>query len=273
MGLFFFVNCFILAWSPPTAPPPGDNVPAPLNVGSASQYKSGALGIGGVFRGYGNVYIGGNVGIGTTNPSQKLDVNGYVKGTGLCIGDDCKSSWPSGSGSESGWIDDGTVVRLETAADNVGIGTVAPEAKLHVAGKIKTDGEIEATGISGGAWDQIVNYYKCNDSDGGVNWTVAGTVTKLGAQSSDYCYNPATDVIYEYYCTAAEDIAVTSGRCSSIMWDPRYGCLDGRCQQTCDHAACCAEAAAACAAHPVCIDVSRCGCSYGACTYYLLFAH
>ena len=38
----------------------------------------------------------GNVGIGTVNPSQKLDVAGYVKGTGLCIGNDCRTSWPSG---------------------------------------------------------------------------------------------------------------------------------------------------------------------------------
>ena len=40
----------------------------------------------------------GNVGIGVTSPSQKLDVAGYVKGqTGLCIGNDCRTSWPAGS--------------------------------------------------------------------------------------------------------------------------------------------------------------------------------
>lgn len=36
-----------------------------------------------------------------------------------------------------GWTDDGTVVRLVTGTDNVGIGTASPAEKLHVAGDIR----------------------------------------------------------------------------------------------------------------------------------------
>ncbi len=38
----------------------------------------------------------GNVGIGTTNPTQKLDVAGYINAqTGLCFNGNCRSSWYS----------------------------------------------------------------------------------------------------------------------------------------------------------------------------------
>ena len=38
----------------------------------------------------------GNVGIGTTNPGYKLQVQGDISGTRLCIGSDCRSAWPAG---------------------------------------------------------------------------------------------------------------------------------------------------------------------------------
>jgi hypothetical protein len=56
------VGVVIYAWTEPSQSPPGGNVPAPLNVGPDTQNKTGGL------------TIGGNVGIGTTYPSQKLDL-------------------------------------------------------------------------------------------------------------------------------------------------------------------------------------------------------
>ena len=39
----------------------------------------------------------GKVGIGISSPTEKLDVAGNVKGQGICIGADCRTSWPGTS--------------------------------------------------------------------------------------------------------------------------------------------------------------------------------
>jgi hypothetical protein len=60
---------------------------------------------------------------------------------------DASSAWiaaedlDSGGGGGGGWVDDGIVVRLETATDSVGIGTTTPSARLHVAGNLRADGK------------------------------------------------------------------------------------------------------------------------------------
>ena len=82
---------------------------------------------------------GTNVGVGTTTPTQKLDVSGNVKATQFCLPGTnptggCIGVWPDGSGGGSvgGWVDDGTVVRLETSTDKVGIGTSSPSQQLEI---------------------------------------------------------------------------------------------------------------------------------------------
>lgn len=104
--IFSSAICFyVLAWNEPSAVPPGNNVNAPINTGATPQYREADLGIkisgaitywlsqaghSLVFK-TGNdfataavrfiVGADGNVGIGTTSPSQKLEVNGTVKAT------------------------------------------------------------------------------------------------------------------------------------------------------------------------------------------------
>jgi hypothetical protein len=78
-----------------------------------------------------------NVGIGITNPVYKLQVNGDISGTRLCIGSDCRSVWPSGGGIAgsgttnylSKWTGSTSIGNsiIYDNGINIGIGTISPE--------------------------------------------------------------------------------------------------------------------------------------------------
>lgn len=80
----FVVGFYVLAWTEPTVAPPGDNVFPPLNTSNNPQTKTGALRVGGLTVDN-DTYLAtsaGDVGIGTTSPSERLDVNGNVNISG-----------------------------------------------------------------------------------------------------------------------------------------------------------------------------------------------
>lgn len=77
---------------------------------------------------YGGGYFSDNVGIGTTGPAYKLDVQGgqINSSGGLCIAGDCKTAWSQVGGS-SQWTTTSTGIYY--SGGNVGIGNV-PSASL-----------------------------------------------------------------------------------------------------------------------------------------------
>ncbi len=89
-----------------------------------------------------------NIGIGLTNPTAKLDVSGSinssgtVNGTGLCIAGDCKASWAAVGSASSGWTQNGNEVYKTNLIGNVGVGTTAPVAKLHVISDVASQGPL-----------------------------------------------------------------------------------------------------------------------------------
>src|SRR3989339_447478 len=191
--------------------------PAGLNINFATRTNTedstsainvtGTLAKGTVFK----VEAGGNVGIGTSSPQQKLDVVGNINSTGfinattdVCIqGGACLSSV---SASAGGWTKTGTQVALTTATDNVsigstdffvdnskgyvGIGTTSPTQLLHVNGGIIEAGDTTSTlgstilvGAYNGPTNDYVNTIGGHYSSGG---TVIGFAIKPLSGSAGY---------------------------------------------------------------------------------------
>jgi len=190
-----------LGWTDPSVAPPAGNVPPPVNVGDTAQIKEGRLGvaISGIDPSYGltigsglkisstgtqlSLYVedeaadptpfiidaSGNVGIGTTSPSNKLHLSdtgvteliieadtdnatetdhakltlrqdggavvgflGYYGGTNqLLLKNEYNDALQLGANN--------TVRMTITPSGNVGIGTTEPSAKLEVAGDLEIE--------------------------------------------------------------------------------------------------------------------------------------
>jgi len=93
----------------------------------------------------------GYVGIGTTTPGYKLDVNGSINASSaICIAGNCVASWASAGQ----WATSGSNIYYNTG--NVGIGTAGPGAKLDVAGgAIRTNNQLISTVATGTAPLQV----------------------------------------------------------------------------------------------------------------------
>ncbi len=143
---------------------------------------------------YGNVIIGGNVGIGTTNPGTwygqpvKLDVaSGYVAIGGLRIGGKTSAEGTAGVNviyqDENIGISTGGVGKhiFLNPSGNVGIGTTTPGAKLEVAGQIKI------TGGSPGAGKVLTS-----DASGLASWQTFASLLPAGTNGQTLRHDGTT---------------------------------------------------------------------------------
>lgn len=81
IGVFLLAQV-VFGFAEPVQAPPNGNAPAPLNVGSSIQSKTGGLILNTGGAAYGLIVQLGNMGIGVANPTAKLEVAGQVKITG-----------------------------------------------------------------------------------------------------------------------------------------------------------------------------------------------
>ena len=137
--------------------------------------------------GTGNSSFVGNVGIGTTGPLDKLDVNGGVRSTDLRFLGTGYVTYGLNSGVESLIFRYGGAekVRIDSSG-NVGIGTTGPGAKLEVAGQVKITGGTPGT-----------NKVLTSDTVGLASWTDLGGigVTSVTGTPNQITASPTTGAV------------------------------------------------------------------------------
>lgn len=137
VSLVSFLSYYLVfAWDDPGSSPPNSNVEAPVNVGPLNQIKEGGLSVGSFVSRFGTILAldSGNVAIGVTTTSAKLEVAGQVKitggspGTGKILTSDANglASWQEpATGGSGGNTPLGGVIMYSGAwnFDSTGLGT------------------------------------------------------------------------------------------------------------------------------------------------------
>jgi hypothetical protein len=123
----------------------------------------------------------GNVGIGATSPTQRLDVNGYIRATSGFVGNGGLSLWGDNSSSSAGLF--------VTTGGNVGIGTNSPEARLQVTTGARTGG-IRVGGGNGAGQNRI--FIESNDGNSYIDSFGDSVYKPLSIEASSLRLNSAS---------------------------------------------------------------------------------
>lgn len=158
---------------------------APTGAGSEYLRFNISNSSGTVFTDVLNISRSGSVGVGTSTPNYRLDVQGGQLNAsgGLCIAGDCKTAWSQVGGGTSQWTTAGTNIYFNTG--NVGVGTTNPTtAKLVVSG---TAG---AQGLDLSTTDQYANLRVIQNTNGSDKDIYLGF--NSGAGSKLHLYSNST---------------------------------------------------------------------------------
>jgi hypothetical protein len=159
------VGYLVFAWTEPSQNPPQGNVPAPINVGSQEQIKSGTIGAY-YFKvlGWDAVYGSFDTGGGVNRPFHLIGTYHGWDPFGVYIAGYNYYNNSSFSQARKVYVGGGGTERLtiDLSNGNVGIGTTAPGYKLDVAGPLRLQPSSAPIGTNGVIYyDSTTNKFKC----------------------------------------------------------------------------------------------------------------
>jgi len=131
-----------------------------------------------------------HVGIGTSAPNYRLDVQGgqINSSGGLCIAGDCKTAWSQVGGGSSQWTTSGSNIYYNTG--NVGVGTSTPGVALDVS-QNKAIRVGNANLSSGGDYVHLGNHAWYNGTAWQSDGSMGGLYQISGQQHAWYTHNGA----------------------------------------------------------------------------------
>jgi hypothetical protein len=176
-------------------------------------YDSSAI-LGALVRASGTSYFnGGNVGIGTSAPTAKLnisDANPRIRidntnGTASTIrmGADSGNTWIGSLTNSPMYFSTNDSERMRiTETGNVGIGTTVPEGKLHVNGGQLT--------VSGGATNNTANSIRLDSAGGNSRVSALGpdTITMGNFQIDQYSSNGSVGRVGMYIAGSTGNVGI-----------------------------------------------------------------
>ena len=188
----------------------------------------------------------GNVGIGTTSPSEQLEVAGAIKTNRLCIGDDCKTSWDN--------LIIGEPVDGALCVWNASLGGISCNAKHVVYDDLITlpDGRNVLTlpesyiDNSASLVGDVHTVFDCKNAGGTPIWGVSSngpfcsfTEEQSGqnwTQGQTYTCSTGTNGNPNYHLSCKKVITSTNGGCPNGWTSLNYRTFsDGGSGQTCNH--------------------------------------